>query len=260
MRAGRLAAWVLGIWLVLPLVPVVIWTAARGWRFPDLLPADWSGRAMAQALSPSSGVPQALFTGTALALAVTAIALALGIPAGRALGLARFRGKRAVEVAILAPLIVPPVAYVFGLQALFLRLGLAPSAAGVALAHLVPVLPYVILVMAAVFAGHDTRLEEEARSLGASPAQVFVLVTLPAVGPSAAVAALLAFLVSWGQYLPTLAIGGGRVATPPLALYAYISSGRHDIAAAIAVLSLLPGLAVIWLTRRAFPRALPVPP
>ncbi|MCX7888295.1 MAG: ABC transporter permease subunit [Rhodobacteraceae bacterium] len=176
------------------------------------------------------------------------------------MGRGRFRGKAAVEVAILAPLIVPPVAYVFGVQALLMPLGLVPTAAGVALAHLVPVLPYVILVMAAVFANQDARFEDQALSLGASRAQVWRHVTLPAIRPGLTAAALFAFLVSWGQYLLTLAVGGGRVTTPPLALYAYLASGRNDIAAAIAALSLLPGIAVILLARRALPRAPAVAP
>jgi hypothetical protein len=44
------------VWLILPLVPMLIWSFARGWRFPDLLPQEWSLQAWDYALSDRSGV------------------------------------------------------------------------------------------------------------------------------------------------------------------------------------------------------------
>ena len=122
---------------------------------------------------------------------------------------------------------------VFGLHGLFLRLGLTGSIPGVILAHLIPVLPYMTLIMAAVFARFDPRFEAQARSLGATPFQTFRTVTLPAILPGLLIAGLFAFLVSWSQYLLTFAIGGGRVQTLPLLLFSFASAGRNDITAAL---------------------------
>jgi putative spermidine/putrescine transport system permease protein len=63
-------------------------------------------------------------------------------------------------------------------------------------------------------------------------------------------AALFSFLVSWSQYLLTLAIGGGRVQTLPLLLYSFAAAGRNDITAAIALLYMLPGLLILAITAR----------
>jgi putative spermidine/putrescine transport system permease protein len=104
--------------------------------------------------------------------------------------------------------------------------------------------------MASVFAGFDTVQEDQARSLGASPLQVLRHVTLPAILPGLLTGALFAFLVSWSQYLLTLAIGGGRVQTLPLVLYGYANSGRNDLAGAIAIVYILPGLAILLVTAR----------
>ena len=249
-RMRLLGGLVLVTWLVLPLIPLGLWSVARGWFFPDLLPTAWTLEPWRYALSDVGGVPGSLGVTVGIAAGATLLALIVGVPAGRALGMHDFRGKRLVEIAILAPVIVPGIAVAMGLHAVFLRAGLTGSVWGVMLVHLVPVLPYVVLVMAGVFANHDPRLEDQARSLGAGPVAVWWHVTLPAILPGMAVAALFAFLVSWSQYILTLLIGGGRVVTLPLLLFNFATSGRNDIAGAIAVIYVLPGVVVLAVTAR----------
>lgn len=249
--AFRMAAGLaLALWLVLPLVPLAIWSVAHGWRFPALLPQDWSWKAWSFALSPGSGVLDSLGLTVAIALATTVLAALIGVPAGRALGLYAFRGKGLVVLLLLAPAILPGIAVALGLHGIFLRLGLTGTVWGVILAHLIPVLPYMTLVMAAVFSGFDTDAEDQARSLGARPWQVFVHVTLPAILPGVLTGALFAFLVSWSQYLLTLSIGGGKVQTLPLTLFTFATSGRNDVTGAVALIYMLPGLLALALTAR----------
>lgn len=245
-----LAGLALAAWLVLPLLPLIVWSFAHGWRFPDLMPQEWSGKAWTYALSPASGVLHSFAITTLIAAATTALAALIGVPAGRALGLYRFRGKSLVTFLLLAPAVLPGLAIVFGLHAVFLRLGLTGSVMGVILAHLIPVLPYMTLIMAAVFSRFDPAFEDQARSLGATPFQTFRAVTLPAILPGLMTGALFAFLVSWSQYLLTLAIGSGRVQTLPLLLFGFASAGRNDITSAIALLYILPGLLILIGTAR----------
>lgn len=236
--------------LMLPLVPLALWSVAQGWRFPDVIP-PFSLRAFGYAMSPVSGVLAALWTTTLVALLTTIAALMIGLPAGRALGLYTFRGKGVVEALILAPIVVPGIAVVLGLQGVFIALGLTGSLAGVVLVHLIPVLPYTTLVIAGVYANFDRGLEDQARTLGASTWRVQWYVTLPAIAPGVMVGALFAFLVSWGQYILTLVIGGGRVETLPLLLFSFASAGRNDIAGAIGVIYVLPGVvAMLFVARR----------
>jgi putative spermidine/putrescine transport system permease protein len=245
MRGDRLrllAGLALALWLILPLLPLAIWSFAHGWRFPDILPQTWSLKAWSYALSDSSGVLHSLWTSTLVALAATVLSALVGLPAGRVLGLCRFRGRRVVLLLLLAPAIVPAIAIVPGLHGVFLRLGLTGTMTGVILAHLIPVIPYMTLILAAVFARFDIAHEEQARLMGARPWQVWVHVTLPAILPGLLTACLFAFLVSWSQYLLTLVIGGGRVQTLPLTLFSFATSGRNDITGAIAILYILPGL------------------
>lgn len=238
------------VWLVLPIVPLAIWSFAHGWSFPDLLPQEWSLRAWNYALSGRSGVLASLGLTIGISLGVTLISVLIGVPAGRALGMHQFRGKQVVELMILAPTIVPGIAVALGIHSVFIWLGLTNTVAGVMLVHLVPTLPYMVLVMAGIFAGYDAGLEEQARSLGAGPSQTFWHVTLPAILPGIIVGGLFAFLVSWSQYILTLLVGGGRVVTLPLLLFNFATSGRNDLTGAIGMIYILPGILILLFTAK----------
>jgi putative spermidine/putrescine transport system permease protein len=236
--------------VIAPLVPLVIWSFAHRWFFPALLPTEWSWRAWAYVASPASQVGKAMANSLTTALAVTVLALVIGLPAGRALGLYEFRGKTAVLFLILAPAIMPVIAFVMGIHVAFLRVGLADTWLGVVLAHLVPAMPYVVLVLTAAFTGYDLDYEAQARTLGARPWAVFWHITLPAIWPALAVGALFAFLISWSQYLLTLIIGGGGMITLPVLLFAFANSGDNAITAALSLVFIVPAFLLFLFTAR----------
>lgn len=243
---------VLGIVLaaLLPLVPLVLWSVSFGWRFPSLLPSAYSPRAWVYLASPASKVGEALVYSTIVAVVVSVVSTAVALPAARALGLHRFRGKTLVEFLILAPLIMPGIAVVMGIHVLFIRYGLSDTLLGVILVHLIPTVPYAVMVLSGVFANYDVDFEDQARVLGAGPVHIFARVTLPLILPGVAVAALFAFLISWSQYVLTLIIGGGRVVTLPLLLFAFARSGDNAIAAALALIFVGPAVVMLVLTTR----------
>ncbi|MEP2978369.1 MAG: ABC transporter permease [Lentilitoribacter sp.] len=241
---------VLITWLVLPLIPLAIWSFAKGWYFPDLLPKRWTLNAWEYTFSNTSGVLDSLWVTIWISLAATALSILVGVPAGRALGMYKFKGKELIELMILAPVIVPGIAVILGIHSIFLFLGLNNTMTGVILVHLIPTLPYMTLVMSGIFANYDPAFEDQARSLGASPLKTFWYVTLPAIMPGIIVGGLFAFLVSWSQYILTLLIGGGRIITLPLLLFNFATSGRNDITGAIGMIYILPGIIVLLLTAK----------
>ena len=172
--------------------------------------------------SARSQVPEALLNSAVIAIPVTLASILMGLPAARALGMYRFRGKHVLEFLIFVPTMVPPLAVGMGLSVSFLRLGVGGTLLGVSLAHLVPVLPYVVLILAGVFANYNPEYEEQALTLGARPYAVFWYITLPAVYPGLVVAGVFAFLISWSQYTLTLLIGGGRIIALPVLLFSSI--------------------------------------
>jgi putative spermidine/putrescine transport system permease protein len=232
---------------MVPLAILAIASVARDWYWPALLPGEWTTRAWRYAASGSGGIGPALVTSLALAVVVAVVAVAVALPAARALALHRFPGRRLFVAGLLLPMLAPPLAAAMGLHAVFLRAGLADSVAGVALVHLIPAVPYATLLLTGTFAGFDTDLEAQARTLGANRWSVWTRITLPAIAPGMAVAAILAFLVSWSQYVLTLLIGGGRVLTLPLLLVAFQRGGDEAVASALSILFVAPALVLFAL-------------
>jgi putative spermidine/putrescine transport system permease protein len=241
----------LALLVLLPLLPLFLWAFSGRWLFPAILPTEWGLRAWHYLLTPGARVAEAFTNSMVIALAVTLLALPIALPAGRALGLHHFRGKTLVEFLILAPTVVPPFAAAMGIQILFIRAGLADTLAGVILVHLVPTVPYAVLVLAGAFARYDVNYEQQARVLGANGRQILWRVTLPALRPALVVAGLFTFLISWSQYLLTLLIGGGDVLTLPVLLLAFAGSGDYAITAALSLLLIAPALIALLLSTRA---------
>ncbi len=236
--------------LVGPIMALALYALSTRWFFPQVLPTEWAMRSLLRQLSDSR-TQEAVAVSLLTSGATTALAMLLGLPAARVLGLCRFRGRSLVLLVLFLPNVVPPLAIGMGLNVLFLRLGLAGSVAGVVLVHLVPVLPYAMFALLGVFARYDEGYELQARTLGASPAYVWLRVALPLLGPGLAVAALFAFLVSWSQYVLTLLIGGGRVITMPILLFAAVSGGNPTSIAGLALLFAAPPVIAIALAARA---------
>ncbi len=98
------------------------------------------------------------------------------------------------------------------------------------------------VILTSIFAERTGELEEVARTLGANPWQAFRHVTLPETAPGVAVAGLFAFLISWGQYILTLLIGGGNVVTLPMLLFSAAAGNDPVITSALALVFALPAV------------------
>ncbi len=231
------------------LLPLALWSVAQQWFPPALLPQILGLRGFREVAR--SGAPSAMMASLLIASAVAALSVVIAYPAGRALGLATFRGRAALRIWLMAPALLPPTAAALGLHSGFIHLGLADTELGVVLSHLVPALPYTVGAIASTFSGFDARYEAVARNLGASRLQVFTTVTVPLTWPGLMVAALFAFLVSWSQYALTLVVGGGVVITLPVLLFGLASGGDLHLTAAACVAFLVPIFLLLPVTARA---------
>lgn len=273
-----LAVGFISFMLVAPVIAFMINAFAFRWFYPQLVPQEWSLQAWERLqLIPREGertlsgfidlwlsvpdVVSALWLSLAIGGTVTGLSVIIGLPAARALGLYKFRGKRIVEFMIITPTILPPIAFSLGLNINFIRwdlalqdmgipIDLAGSVIGVSIVHLVPVMPYVVLTLSGVFANYNPDFEAQARSLGARPLRIFWDVTLPSILPGLFVAALFAFLVSWSQYLLTFLIGQGRVVTLPMLLFSAAGTGNNAMIAALSLVFIAPAILILLVTSR----------
>ena len=216
---GAALAAVLALLAVVSILGMLLWSVARPWRYPDALPPgltlDTWARQSAQLAGPAWTTLLVGVASTVLALLLT---LACLENEARAPGTAGRTAPAASAVSasiwlLYLPLLVPQVAFLFGLQVLLIRLGFDATISAVVWAHLVFVLPYLFLSLAEPWRAFDTRYARAAASLGASPWRVFWRVKLPILLKPLLIASAVAFAVSVGQYLPTVFAGAGRVAT-----------------------------------------------
>lgn len=247
-RAGAVGAVGLALLTGLPLLLLPVWAVADRWRAPALVPQQVGRRGLDVLLSPGTDALAATTNALLVGAATTLVALLLGWPAARWLATAPPRRRVVVLVVLALPLLVPPYAVGTGLVEWFLRLGLADTRVGLVLAHLVAVLPYVVVVLAPAFGPGVRRLEEAAATLGADRWQVLRTATVPAVAPSLAVAGLLGFLVSWSQYGTSLAVAAG-VPMLPVVLEPFV--GRDpQVAAVLGLVFLVPPVVALAVTVR----------
>lgn len=233
-----------------PLFPQFIWPFVKSWFYPDLFPSVWGTRAWTYIGNPNNQVLEAIFNSLIIAVSVTLVSVLLGVPAGRALGMYKFKGKSLIELVILAPSIIPGLAVTMGIHVMFIHLGLSDTMLGVILVHLIPTIPYMTISMSGVFANYDPDFEEQAKSLGASTFKTFFIITLPAVFPGIVTGAMFSFLISWGQYLLTVLIGGGRVITLPLLLFSFAASRDNSLTSALSLIFLLPAVLILLFTSK----------
>jgi len=120
-----------------------------------------------------------------------------------AIGRNRFRGRSSVNLLIFLPMATPEVVMGSSLLTLFIALGIAPGTPTILIAHILFCLSFVVVTVKARIASLDPRLEQAAADLFANPFQAFIRVTLPLVAPGIAAGALLAFSLSFDDYIIT---------------------------------------------------------
>jgi putative spermidine/putrescine transport system permease protein len=237
--------------VLMPFTVLIIWSFSTRWFYPQLWPEQWGLRAWQYIFGTAgSQIIAGLIQSMLVALATAAISIVIGVPAGRALGLYDFKAKDTISVMLMLPVIVPPLCVAMGLQLWFIKLGLAETFIGVVLVHLTFCLPYSIFVMWGVFSNYDPDYENQARSLGANSWEIITRVMLPLTLPGIMVAGLYSFLLSWSQYLSTLIIGGGRITTLPILLFALMGSGDRPVAAAVSMVFVAPAFLALLFSAR----------
>lgn len=210
----------------LAILSLPIWSLTATWRFPDAWPDCCSLAAWQRAL-PALGPP--LWDSLSIGIVVTGLALLAAIAW---LEMERHRTAiaiRAGRTIAALPLLVSDVAFLMGVQILLLAIGFGGGWAPTALAHGLFVFPYVLLALADPWAKLDPRYERAALCLGTPPWRVLLAVRVPLLLPALSFAAALGLAVSLSLYLPTIVMGGGRVATLATEAIALASGGDRRI-------------------------------
>jgi spermidine/putrescine transport system permease protein len=228
------------VFLFFPLLVVVLFSfnAGGSLTFPfGGFTLDWYRQVV------SSREFRAAVTNSAKVASVTAAStLLLGTLAAYAITRARSRLRPYVAVLLFLPLTLPGLFLGLSLLVVFAGVELSLSLTTVAIAHLVYVLPYYLLISVAALQRLDPALEEVGADLGAGAWLVFLRVTLPQVWPVLLAAAVLAFLLSFDEFIITFFVIGPE-STLPLFIF---SSLRRTVDPSInAISSLLLAITIV---------------
>lgn len=168
-------------------------------------------------------VCEALVGSLQVGLVATVVSTALGTLLAIALVRARFRGRGAVNLLVFLPMATPEVVLGAALVSQFLSLRLALGFWTVVAAHVMFCLSFVVVAVKARVATLDPALEQAAADLYATPWQAFWKVTFPLLLPGIGAAALLAFSLSFDDFIVTNFTSGGFTTFPK---FVYVSAAR----------------------------------
>ncbi len=133
-------------------------------------------------------------------------------------GYRRVRRVTLVDLAVYPPLILPDIVEAVALLMFLVYLGFPLGFYSVLVGHTAFNVAYAYIILAPALRG-GTKLEEAARTLGASPLQVFIRVTLPLAAPGLISAFTLTFLLSFTDFIKTLFTTGPGFETLPLMIW-----------------------------------------
>lgn len=188
------------------------------------------------------------------------IATVLGVPLAWWLARTANKFSRVIRTVCIAPMVLPPVVAGIALLAAFGRRGvigeqlfniwgisLPFTKTAVVLAQVFVSMPFLILAVEAAFRQADERLEDAARTFGASPLRIFFQVVLPSIRPALIAGAVLAWARSFGEFGASITFAGsfpGRTQTLPMAVYE-IASIDYRKALVVSVFMMVVSVAVL---------------
>jgi putative spermidine/putrescine transport system permease protein len=229
-------ALVLGF-LLLPVVVVVLASLSRT-AYLTVPPQGVTLRWFATVLRDPEYV-QAIAFSLALALLATVGSLAAGVAASYALIRRRVPGSAVVSALLNAPLIFPGVVVGVALLQFYALIRMNGTLVGLAVAHMVITVPYVVRAVIATLQGIDPEIESAARVLGASGPVAFFTVILPLARPGIAAGALFSFIVSFDNVPVSIFLLGPGQLTLPVKIFTAIEYGVDPSVAAISTLLII---------------------
>ena len=261
---GRLTAVYAAIVLVFLVLPTFVliplsFSSARYLTFP---PPGYSLQWYESYLHNPAWI-EATWRSVRIGLCSAACAAALGTLA--ALGLSRVEGmaRYLLFTLMLSPLLMPNIIYALGIYQVYSSLGLIGTEVGLALAHSVLGMPYVLITVSAALSHRDVQLALAARTLGAGPLAAFSLVRFPLIQRSVLVGALLAFIASFDEVIIAIFVSGARATTLPKMMWDGVTNEVNPTISAVSALMIAVSLTLIvvsaiasgkWRARKRGPR------
>jgi putative spermidine/putrescine transport system permease protein len=246
-----IVATAVAIFLIVPMAIIVpmSFSTAISFEFPP--PGYWLG--YYERYFHSDAWLNATANSFLIAFGAMTLTMIVALPAAFGYVRYRFRGKSAMNLIVLLPLIVPGVVSALGYYGFLSRIHLVGTRTGMIIAHSVLSIPVAFLVVSASLKGFDRDLERAAGSAGAGPLRTFLWVTLPVLRPGIMVGALFAFLHSFNEAVVAIFIAGRDAATLPKKMFESIRLESDPVLAVVSTLltgAVLTGVLISFFVRQ----------
>jgi multiple sugar transport system permease protein len=190
-----------------------------------------------------------------IAVASTVFALASSIPVAYALATFRFKGRRALWIAIIAAMMLPPQVTIVPLYVMWAQAGVV----GTPLPLILPALfgdAFTIFLLRQFFVSVPRSYIEAARIDGASEFRILWSVFIPMVRPAIAAAGLFAFFFSWNDFFnPLLYLGSNQewfTLSIGLSQFRSVYAVQWNLAMAATLLFVLPVIVLFFFAQKQF--------
>jgi len=225
------------VFMLAPLVMVVL--VAFTDKGYIALPFDGASFRWFEAILTHSDFIDAFWRSVGLGVAAATGATLLSIPAGMAIAWYRFPGRDALLGLLLSPLMVPHVVLGIALLRFFTAVSAQGTIGGLAVAHVVLVVPFVLRLVIAAATGFERAIAQAAESLGASRWTVFRRVELPLLLPGIAGGWMIAFINSFDELTMSVFVSSPATQTLPVKMYNYIANTIDPLLASISTILIL---------------------
>jgi len=226
VKLGKLLLPLYGVLALIYLLVPIAYTIAFSFNDSKRTNIIWNGFTFNNWLNvcDAQGVCEAFGNSILIATISTIAATVLGTAIAIALVRYKFKGRAATTLLLFMPMATPEVVLGAGLAAQFLNAGMPKGMLTVILAHIMFCISFVVVTVRARVASLDPKLEEAGRDLYANPSQVWWKVTFPLLLPGIVAAALLAFALSFDDFIITN-FNRGAIDTLPSFIYTAAARG-----------------------------------
>lgn len=231
--------------LLSPLI-VVAFSSVSETLFFSFPPRGFSAVAYQRFLA-NQALRESLTVSVQVGLATMVVSMLLAAPAAYAVDRFRFPGRRLIETALMAPVMLPVLMLAVALLIFMSQLQIPRSFAMLVAGHVLVTTPFALRVLLAALAGFDRTLEEASASLGAGPLETLRRVTMPLLQPGIFSAAVLAFAMSFGQITMSLFLAGEGLTTLPVEVFLIADFGYDVAITAVSVIVMAVALLVLVL-------------
>jgi spermidine/putrescine transport system permease protein len=213
---------------------------------------EWTGFTLHwyQRLAERTDIIDGLVASVIVGVASTIIATLLGTLMALALARHEFRGRQVVEALLYVPIVTPEIVVGISLLILFVVTHVPLGLTTIIIAHVAFNISFVAVVVHARLQGMDGTLEEAAMILGADEITAFWRVTVPQLWPGILSGAMLAFTMSFDDYVITSFVAGTGSSTLPIVVYTMVRKNIEPSINAISTVILVVTVLLVVLADR----------